>query len=300
MFDLLSIRRGTVRRRLAGTNRDQAQSFHGDPQRIVYDVLEEGAGARCCPTGGWKGSVAMRADVEERIRSQMVALLPRLHRFALLLTGSRADADDLVQATCERAITRLNAWMPGTALDRWLFKIAHNLHRNQRRDHANRLRLVQAHGETQEFMEDGARRADAAFSARARRQGWAWSGLPIAASVVTALIVGGGAVLLAEHRAEDAAARMVAAFAADRQLSAAAFTQALDRQVSGQSVSWHNPDTGSGGSVTPLRTFRAADGRYCREYEQRMTAAGGSELRTGIACRDGRGWRPTVERPEPA
>ena len=103
----------------------------------------------------------MRADVEERIRSQMVALLPRLHRFALLLTGSRADADDLVQATCERAITRLNAWMPGTALDRWLFKIAHNLHRNQRRDHANRLRLVQAHGETQEFMEDGARRAEA-------------------------------------------------------------------------------------------------------------------------------------------
>ena len=152
----------------------------------------------------------------------------------------------------------------------------------------------------QEGHDRAMRAIDAAFAARARRQGWAWSGLPIAASVVTALIVGGGAVLLAEHRAEDAAARMVAAFAADRQLSAAAFTQALDRQVSGQSVSWHNPDTGSGGSVTPLRTFRAADGRYCREYEQRMTAAGGSELRTGIACRDGEGWRPTVERPEPA
>ena len=52
---------------------------------------------------------------DELVRAQMVAVLPRLHRFALLLTGSRADADDLVadaddlvQATCERAITRLD------------------------------------------------------------------------------------------------------------------------------------------------------------------------------------------------
>ena len=78
----------------------------------------------------------------------------------MVLTGSRADADDLVQATCERAITRLDGWVRGTALDRWLFKIAHNLHRNQRRDQANRLRLASEHGQTLEFLEDGARRAE--------------------------------------------------------------------------------------------------------------------------------------------
>ena len=98
---------------------------------------------------------------DELVRAQMIAVLPRLHRFALLLTGSRADADDLVQATCERAITRLDGWVRGTSLDRWLFKIAHNLHRNHRRDQANRLRLVTEHGQTQEFLDDGARRAEA-------------------------------------------------------------------------------------------------------------------------------------------
>jgi RNA polymerase sigma-70 factor (ECF subfamily) len=98
---------------------------------------------------------------DEGVRAQMVALLPRLQRFALMLTGTRADADDLVQATCERAIARLDSWARGTALDRWMFKVAHNLHRNQRRDRVNRLRLVEDHGRTQEFLEDGAGRAEA-------------------------------------------------------------------------------------------------------------------------------------------
>ena len=52
---------------------------------------------------------------DELVRAQMIALLPRLHRFALLLTSSRADADDLVQATCERAIARLDGWARGTS-----------------------------------------------------------------------------------------------------------------------------------------------------------------------------------------
>lgn len=100
----------------------------------------------------------------------MVALLPRLRRFALMLTGSRADADDLVQATCERAILRRDGWIVGSALDRWLFKIAHNLHRNQRRDHANRLRLVRAHGETQPWATDGAGHAESGAMLREVRE----------------------------------------------------------------------------------------------------------------------------------
>ena len=60
---------------------------------------------------------------DEMLRQELIALLPRLHRFALVLTKSAVDADDLVQATCERAISRLDTWIWGTALDRWLFKI---------------------------------------------------------------------------------------------------------------------------------------------------------------------------------
>jgi RNA polymerase sigma-70 factor (ECF subfamily) len=97
---------------------------------------------------------------DELIRQQMVALLPRLRRFALTLTRSAADAEDLVQATCERAIARLDTWIDGTALDRWLFKIAHNLHLNQRRDAANRLRLLEAHGEELAALPPGAADAE--------------------------------------------------------------------------------------------------------------------------------------------
>ena len=103
----------------------------------------------------------MNRTGDEEVLAEMVTLLPRLRRFALLLTASTADADDLTQATCERAITRLGSWTPGTSLDRWLFKMAHNLHRNQRRDSANRLRLVQQHGATQEFLADGVGQAEA-------------------------------------------------------------------------------------------------------------------------------------------
>lgn len=61
------------------------------------------------------------------IRLQVVTMLPRLRRFALSLTGSRDRADDLVQATCERALRSAGNWEPGTRLDSWLYRIMQNL-----------------------------------------------------------------------------------------------------------------------------------------------------------------------------
>jgi RNA polymerase sigma-70 factor (ECF subfamily) len=60
------------------------------------------------------------------IRAQMIALLPRLRRFAIALTGSIADGDDLVQDTVERALKGLHLWEKGTRLDSWMFRIARN------------------------------------------------------------------------------------------------------------------------------------------------------------------------------
>jgi RNA polymerase sigma-70 factor (ECF subfamily) len=62
----------------------------------------------------------------EPIRAQMIALLPRLRRFAIALTGSIADGDDLVQDTVERALKGLHMWEKGTRLDSWMFRIARN------------------------------------------------------------------------------------------------------------------------------------------------------------------------------
>lgn len=54
-------------------------------------------------------------------------LLPRLRRFAVSLCGHAADADDLVQMACERAIQRMDQWIPGTRLDSWTFTMMRNL-----------------------------------------------------------------------------------------------------------------------------------------------------------------------------
>jgi RNA polymerase sigma-70 factor, ECF subfamily len=62
-----------------------------------------------------------------RFAEDLVALLPRLRRFALSLTGSVAEADDLVQAACERALRARDQWVPGTRLDSWVFRIIRNL-----------------------------------------------------------------------------------------------------------------------------------------------------------------------------
>lgn len=61
------------------------------------------------------------------LRKELVALLPRLRRFALSLTRNAADADDLVQEACMRAISASDSWDPALGLDRWVFRILRNL-----------------------------------------------------------------------------------------------------------------------------------------------------------------------------
>jgi RNA polymerase sigma-70 factor, ECF subfamily len=62
-----------------------------------------------------------------RFRKELVQLLPRLRRFALTLSRHQADADDLVQIACERAILRASQWVPGSRLDSWIYTMMRNL-----------------------------------------------------------------------------------------------------------------------------------------------------------------------------
>ena len=41
--------------------------------------------------------------------------------------------------------------------------------------------------------------------------------------------------------------------------------------------------------VTPVRTFRVEDGRWCREYLVRESLSGRSEARRAVACREPKG-----------
>jgi RNA polymerase sigma-70 factor (ECF subfamily) len=60
-------------------------------------------------------------------RQKLVELLPRLRRFAYTLTSNRYDADDLVQAACERALTKKDLFKSDTKMDSWMFKIIHRI-----------------------------------------------------------------------------------------------------------------------------------------------------------------------------
>ena len=60
------------------------------------------------------------------LEREIVGLLPRLRRFARALAHAPADADDLVQLTVERALTRRDQWRAGTRLDSWMFRIMKN------------------------------------------------------------------------------------------------------------------------------------------------------------------------------
>lgn len=72
---------------------------------------------------GCVGAVWVVAD----LKRELIALLPRLRRFARTLTRSVPDADELVQEACLRALTRADQWDRDQPLDRWMFRITRNL-----------------------------------------------------------------------------------------------------------------------------------------------------------------------------
>jgi RNA polymerase sigma-70 factor (ECF subfamily) len=66
-------------------------------------------------------------DQDLSFGDQLAALLPRLRRFAHALSRDCADADDLTQATIERALKSRDQWREGTRLDSWCYRIMRNL-----------------------------------------------------------------------------------------------------------------------------------------------------------------------------
>lgn len=122
------------------------------------------------------------------VRREMVELLPRLRRFAYSLTGSMDEADDVVQAVCERALARLDQYEPGTRLDSWMFRIVQTtwvdrLRHRQRRPTVSDLTAMEAVGFDARIEEQAEARSDLAII-RARMEE-----LPDDQRVVLSLVV---------------------------------------------------------------------------------------------------------------
>ena len=72
-------------------------------------------------------------DVESPLpHPDLLAAIPRLRRYARVLTGDATRADDLVQETLARGWEKRRLWAAGTDLRAWLFTIMHNVFVNQR------------------------------------------------------------------------------------------------------------------------------------------------------------------------
>ena len=84
--------------------------------------------------------------------------LPALWRFALQLTRDKHDAEDLVQRTCVRAMEQSDQYNDSGKLKSWLFRIAHNIWKNELRSRAVRQR-----GDSLTVIPDG---PDASLSGR--------------------------------------------------------------------------------------------------------------------------------------
>ena len=78
-------------------------------------------------------SSAEPALAKEQIHARLVAFLPRLRRFCHGLTGNADQGDDLLQATFERALSRIDQWQAGTNLENWVFRMASNLNIDRHR-----------------------------------------------------------------------------------------------------------------------------------------------------------------------
>ena len=69
----------------------------------------------------------------DAFRESLIRELSKLRRFALALCRPPLEPDDLVQATCVRALSRSTQFTPDSRLDSWLFRIMHSIWKNQLR-----------------------------------------------------------------------------------------------------------------------------------------------------------------------
>jgi len=71
----------------------------------------------------------------------------------------------------------------------------------------------------------------------------------------------------------------------DREMADQSNQRALETYRAGETSTWHNPDNGHSGSITPTSTYQNDQGQYCREFQQTVVVGGQQQQAYGTACR---------------
>ncbi|MGI9331623.1 MAG: RT0821/Lpp0805 family surface protein [Gammaproteobacteria bacterium] len=104
-----------------------------------------------------------------------------------------------------------------------------------------------------------------------------------------------GALLVATNMLKPGATGEDLAATESETLRARSLERALEKELSGQTVRWRNPDLAEQGEVVPVRTYKTNTGQYCREFDELITRGGETVEEHGVACREATGeWRVRI------
>lgn len=125
----------------------------------------------------------------------------------------------------------------------------------------------------------------------------------LATAAAFAAVMLGSGFLLGQYQSSEfgrapQAQQVTIAAAVNNPWREAAFQEALETKASDTAVVWTNPETGYGGAIIPVKTYRRADGTFCRAFRSVEAMNTPQQPNYGIACREqgpeGR-WIKTVE-----
>lgn len=106
----------------------------------------------------------MQASIHrDSVRHDLILMLPRLKRFADVLTGEKKEGKALLRRALFHMLNEHHRYQRGTPFDRWAFAEIYALWLRELRDHAEPLRQAKASEENFEllFHKDGEEEFDA-------------------------------------------------------------------------------------------------------------------------------------------
>jgi RNA polymerase sigma-70 factor, ECF subfamily len=102
-------------------------------QIVALDGLETSAGPGNRDRAHGRAGQARSTAIGEGLQHENETLIPRLRRYARVLTRDVDAAEDLVLDSLTSVLRKIHVWEPGTDLRAWPFTILHNHHINNLR-----------------------------------------------------------------------------------------------------------------------------------------------------------------------